>query len=274
MPSKRRMINPDIWFSLKVASFPRDGRLFFIGLFSNADDDGILRGENHYLKARIFPYDKDITVEQINEFKVQLETLSLLSLYSVNGNEYIWLKTFRDQQQIRKDLYQPTDLPKPDDFIPTRDDVPQLNTPPLQERNESVTSPLQECNESVTPPCPSQVKSSQGQSSQVKYSIVKSKDYGMFRNNKDGLTDLMLTTLESCASAGGAKPQFMEIFKKCWKDITGEEIPSKIFQGIWDALEKYDLKVIAIVFSKGMIYKGGKNKSWNYFKKIFDEEGK
>jgi len=37
------MITPEIWFNEKVASLPDAGRLLFIGIFSNADDDGRIK---------------------------------------------------------------------------------------------------------------------------------------------------------------------------------------------------------------------------------------
>ncbi|GAI90307.1 unnamed protein product [marine sediment metagenome] len=57
----RRMITPDIWFNEKVASLPDAGRLLFIGIFSNADDDGRLKASARFLKAHIFPYDDKTT---------------------------------------------------------------------------------------------------------------------------------------------------------------------------------------------------------------------
>ena len=53
----RRMIDSKLWFNEKVAALPDAGRLLFIGIFSNADDDGRLGASPKYLKATIFPYD-------------------------------------------------------------------------------------------------------------------------------------------------------------------------------------------------------------------------
>ena len=59
MPT-RRMIDPEIWQSETIAALTRDQRLLFIGLFSNADDQGRLRAHPALIRSLVFPYD-DIT---------------------------------------------------------------------------------------------------------------------------------------------------------------------------------------------------------------------
>jgi len=76
----RRMIDSEIWFNDKVASLPDAGRLLFIGI--TADNEGRLRASPKYLKAHIFPYDDDKSLEQLREQRDQCAKLGLIRVYS------------------------------------------------------------------------------------------------------------------------------------------------------------------------------------------------
>ncbi len=110
----RRMIDPEIWRNEKVGSLPDVGRLLFIGIFSNADDDGRLKASPRYLKATIFPYDNDKTEEQVRDLRNQSALLGLIRLYSKNSQEYLDLPGWREHQLIRKDRYKTSKLPSYD----------------------------------------------------------------------------------------------------------------------------------------------------------------
>ena len=114
---RRRMIDPEIWFNEKFAKLPDPARLLFIGIFSNADDDGRLRASPKYLKAHIFPYDDDKGTREIKQFRDLCVKLGLITIYSVNGSEYLELPGWLEHQQIRKDRYKPSALPSPDGSI-------------------------------------------------------------------------------------------------------------------------------------------------------------
>lgn len=111
----RRMIDPKIWFNEKVASLPDAGRLLFIGIFSNADDDGRLKASPKFLKATIFPYDEDKTVEHVKELRDKCSALELIRVYSKNSREYLDIPGWGEHQKIRKDRYTPSELPSFDD---------------------------------------------------------------------------------------------------------------------------------------------------------------
>lgn len=111
----RRMIDSKIWFNEKVASLPDGGRLLFIGIFSNADDDGRLKASPKFLKATIFPYDADKSMEQIKDLRDQCSSLGLIRVYNKNGREYLDLPGWREHQNIRKDRYTPSQLPSLDE---------------------------------------------------------------------------------------------------------------------------------------------------------------
>jgi len=105
------MITSEIWFNEKVSSLPDTGRLLFIGIFSNADNEGRLKASPKYLKAHIFPYDDNKTIEEIKQLIDLCANLGLVRLYSKNGQEYLDLPGWYEHQDIRKDRSKPSNLP-------------------------------------------------------------------------------------------------------------------------------------------------------------------
>ena len=71
MPT-RRMIHTELWQSESIGRLNCTQRLLFIGLFSNADDQGRLPGHPAAVRAAVFMYD-DFTLEQID---ADLQTLA------------------------------------------------------------------------------------------------------------------------------------------------------------------------------------------------------
>src|SRR3990167_3984881 len=56
-----RTIKPDFWMDARLAKdLTRDQRLFYIGLWNQADDEGRFRAHPDLLKGALFPYDSDI----------------------------------------------------------------------------------------------------------------------------------------------------------------------------------------------------------------------
>jgi len=105
------MIDPGIWVSEQVSNLSRDARLLFIGLISNADDEGRLKGSPRYLKATVFPYD-NIEPNQVATWLREVTTEKLALEYNVNGDQYIFLPNFLKHQYISRP--RPSQLPPPD----------------------------------------------------------------------------------------------------------------------------------------------------------------
>ena len=71
--ARQRFIHPDIWNDKKIAKLSFTERLFFIGCFSNADDEGRMIGDPAYLRAIIFKYDdKNQQYDQYPDNKFQV----------------------------------------------------------------------------------------------------------------------------------------------------------------------------------------------------------
>lgn len=127
------MINPEIWRNRKIGRLSRDGRLLFIGIFSQADDDGRLRASPDFLMANIFPYDKDKTEEDIRQLRDQCAALGLIRVYTNGKEEYLDIPGWLEHQQIRGDRYKASSLPsfdEADNQLATNDNQLATNDQP------------------------------------------------------------------------------------------------------------------------------------------------
>lgn len=97
MPT-RRMIDPAIWQSESMAELTRDQRLLFIGLFSNADDQGRLRGNANLIRSQVFPFDDDLSSDQIKRDLEAIAAQDCIIIYEVDGKELIQIIKWWDYQ--------------------------------------------------------------------------------------------------------------------------------------------------------------------------------
>lgn len=103
-----RTIKPDFWTDEKIVELSFEARLFFIGSWNFADDNGNLQRSAKKLKMQIFPADA-IDCEPIIQ---SLITHGMLSEYEVNGETFLHIKGFRKHQVINRPSK--TGLPAPD----------------------------------------------------------------------------------------------------------------------------------------------------------------
>lgn len=85
--STRRMIEPAIWQSESMGRLTIRQRLMFIGMFSNADDQGRLRASAPVIRSLIFPFD-DISIAEIEADILAIERENCIMLYCVDGPRY------------------------------------------------------------------------------------------------------------------------------------------------------------------------------------------
>lgn len=109
MPRKRQ-IDPDIWKSEQVVDLPIEARLLFIGMISQADDEGRLKGSAFALKMSIFPADS-YKLEMVKRWRNAIINNHLVALYQFNGTEYLWIPNFKKHQYMTKSF--PSKLPEP-----------------------------------------------------------------------------------------------------------------------------------------------------------------
>lgn len=110
MPS-RRMIDPSIWQSETLASLTYRQRVLFIGLFSNADDQGRVKGHPALIRSMIFPYE-DIALTDIQADLDAIEEVESIAQYKVKGKAVIQVLGWWDYQSPQ--WAYPSDLPPMD----------------------------------------------------------------------------------------------------------------------------------------------------------------
>ena len=107
--ARKRQIDPDIWTSEQFINLSIEGRLLFIGMISMADDEGRLKGNPLILKANLYPADNH-SIDKIRKWRDEVINQLLTSLYVVDGQEYLWLPTFKKYQYMTKRF--PSKLPE------------------------------------------------------------------------------------------------------------------------------------------------------------------
>lgn len=116
------MIDPAIWEDECFGKLDPISKILFIGLFSNADDEGIIRANDSYLRSTIFMYD-DISLSDVRQAVDKVATtMQKVCLYEVDGNRYIKLLKWSDYQKQREDRIQKSPLPQPN-----QDNVVQMS---------------------------------------------------------------------------------------------------------------------------------------------------
>ena len=98
-----RTVKPDFWLDKKLATgLTRDERLFYIGLWNHADDQGRFHANARMLLGLIFPHDMDLTANDIEAYLQSLTRLSRVVIYEVNEERYGWIPRFNEHQVINK----------------------------------------------------------------------------------------------------------------------------------------------------------------------------
>lgn len=114
-----RSIKPEMWLSAQVMNLSHGARLLFIGLITQADDDGRGSSDARKLKAAIFGGD-DVTLAQVAEWLSELATQRLAVIYEADGyGSLYWLPSWAEHQYVQKPT--PSRYPPPvDNSLPER----------------------------------------------------------------------------------------------------------------------------------------------------------
>jgi len=99
--ARTRMIKPEFWDDEKLATVSRDARLLFVGLWSNSDDYGVVKGHPAWLKNRIFPYD-EIPPDMFEGWLAELAAIRVIVPFLHNGERYCHIRNFRRHQTINR----------------------------------------------------------------------------------------------------------------------------------------------------------------------------
>lgn len=91
-----RMIKPEFFDDPDAADLTPLARLFFIGLWTQADREGRLIDDPRRLAARLFPYE---TVD-VEALAVELHGKDMIRRYlAADGRGYIWVRSFTKHQR-------------------------------------------------------------------------------------------------------------------------------------------------------------------------------
>jgi len=96
------MIKPEFWDDEVLAqSTSRDTRLTFIGMWTHADDYGVVKGNAVWLKSKIFPYD-EIKPETFMKWLTELEKGKWITPFVEAGAKYYYIHAFTKHQTINR----------------------------------------------------------------------------------------------------------------------------------------------------------------------------
>lgn len=124
-------MKPDIWDDDAIGAVSIPARLLFLGLITQADDDGYLPGTPKWIGSKIYPYDDAVGIKDISTWIKELAEVGLICSYEVDGRSYIWLPNWKNHQSIDKRYYTPTKLPRvPAGSSPSAPREPAEATPP------------------------------------------------------------------------------------------------------------------------------------------------
>jgi hypothetical protein len=134
--ARNRMLKKDFFGDPKVGNLPLGCRLLFQSLWIFADDTGHGIADSRLLKAQCFPYDPEITPEQVQSWLDLLSQAEMVRQYQIAGQKYFEVVNFAKHQIINR----PSSFafPKPNQGAITED---SLSTPVVL-TEEGVRAPV------------------------------------------------------------------------------------------------------------------------------------
>lgn len=109
--ARRRMIDPTIWEDENFGKLNFAARVLFIGIVSNADDEGRLRASAPFLRSAVFVYDDIPTGTVEGLIKKLNDQMPSVHFYKVGGNEYCHLTKWETYQNQRAERRTASSLP-------------------------------------------------------------------------------------------------------------------------------------------------------------------
>jgi hypothetical protein len=129
MPRKR-IIDPEFWSDEAIGKWSHAARLFYIGLWNFADDQGRFKSHNALLKSQIFPYDQHLDLDGLKK-----ELVDKIQWYEINGSQYGLIRNFFKYQRI--DRPTPSKLPPPQTLDEASTNARRDLAPNLSKENSS-----------------------------------------------------------------------------------------------------------------------------------------
>ena len=99
--ARSRMIKPDFWDDEKLAGVSMQSRLVFIALLNYSDDYGVVRGNNAWLKNKIFPFE-NIELSKFSDWVQELKSINVIIPFTADSEMYLYIKNFAKHQKINR----------------------------------------------------------------------------------------------------------------------------------------------------------------------------
>jgi hypothetical protein len=150
-----RSIKPEFWDSPTVGQVSRDARLLFIATWNLADDHGRYRAAPGVLLGEAFPFDEDVSRDDVKRWRDELDAAGLIRLYEVEGRSYLEIGGWDEHQRIDKPGKPWWPAPNgqvPDPGAPATANAGETDTTPSHESRESPATPSHESRESPATP--------------------------------------------------------------------------------------------------------------------------
>lgn len=94
-----RSLKPDLWQDAKICRLGRDARLLFLGMITQADDEGRMRASAGVLRGLIFPED-DLRNKQVQGWAEEIQDAGLARFYEVRGEIFAELLGWQRNQRV------------------------------------------------------------------------------------------------------------------------------------------------------------------------------
>lgn len=99
---RNRMIKPDFWNDEKLGKESESIQLTYVGTWNFSDDYGVVRANPVWLKNQLFPYKESLRLEAFSKWLDALERMEMLIKFTVRGEQYYFIRTFRLHQSVEK----------------------------------------------------------------------------------------------------------------------------------------------------------------------------
>ena len=99
---RNRLIKMEFWRDEKIGGLSHSARLLFISLWTYADDSGNGRAHARLLRSQAFPYDANVTAENVEAWLQEIVSLGMIVLYEVGGTRLYAVKNFLRHQVINR----------------------------------------------------------------------------------------------------------------------------------------------------------------------------
>lgn len=110
--ARKRMIDPSFWDDLNVAKLSIPARLCFIGMVSNADDEGRIEADPRYIKRAVFGFDDEMSSGDVGDLLAEIQTCCpSVVFYQADGRALAAFTNWKRYQYIQKP--QGSKLPAP-----------------------------------------------------------------------------------------------------------------------------------------------------------------